>query len=300
MKQIVNTASVAAPNGLSNADAHFNRPGLLEIVRQANGMLPAPVYEALWECAQQAPGTCFVEVGTAHGAATIALALGGQDAGLNVTVHTIDRLGGKFSSRARFGSVEENRAIVQKNFACARVAKCISLFVGSTDEFVASGRCPDRIDLLMLDADGRIDRDLLHFYNLLAPNAIIVIDDIDRGVYLGTTHDGTPYVDLKHRITSLLLAGLESQGFLRVEKTIHHTAFCRRGERKMDYQEFSGLALSCYRELVFADLPGQEWKELVQWHDRRAEVRRAIRLKGAIPAFVISIGRASRRLIPRK
>lgn len=244
----------------SNNGNGFDRERLTEYVQEANGMLPLSVYKALWECVAKAPGPNVVEVGTAHGAATITLALGAKNAGVEIRIDTIDRLGGKFSSRAQYGSVKQNKEIVLQNFARAEVAECITIFVGSTDEFVASGRCPDRIDLLMLDADGRIDRDLLHFYNLLAPNAMIVIDDVDRGVYLSTTYDGTPYVDLKHRITSLLLQALESHGFLRVEKTIHNTAFCRRGERTMDYHEFSRLALSCYRELVFADLPGPEWK----------------------------------------
>lgn len=283
----------------SNNGNGFAPDTLTEYVQKANGMLPLSVYKALWECVAQAPGPNVVEVGTAHGAATIALALGAKNAGIQVRIHTIDRLGGKFSSRAQYGSVKQNKEIVLRNFARAGVAECISLFVGSTDEFVASGRCPERIDLLMLDADGRIDRDLLHFYNLLSAKAMIVIDDVDRGVYLGTTYDGTPYVDLKHRITSLLLQALESHGFLRIEKTIHCTAFCRRGQRKINEQEFSGLALSCYRELVFADLPGPEWKELVRWHDRRRDVRQAMRLRDAIPGFVVSIGRAGYRLFRR-
>lgn len=284
----------------SNNGNGFDRERLTEYVQEANGLLPLSVYKALWECVAQAPGPNVVEVGTAHGAATIALALGARNAGVKVRIHTIDLLGGKFSSRARYGSVNQNKEIVLQNFARAEVAECISLFVGSTDEFVASGQCPDRIDLLMLDADGRIDRDFLHFYNLLSPDAIIVIDDVDRGVYLSATHDGTPYVDLKHRITSLLLQALESHGFLRVEKTIHNTAFSRRGKRQMVDQEFSRLALSCYRELVFADLPGPEWKELVRWYDRRRDVRQAMQLRDAIPGFVVSIGRAGRRLFRRK
>jgi len=136
-------------------------------------------------CAGEAPGPNFLEVGTAHGAGTIALALGAKKAGLDVKIQTIDRFAGKFSSRSGFGSVEQNKTIVQENFAHGKVSQCISLFVGSTDEFVAAGHQRERIDLLMLDADGRIDRDLLHFHHLLAPQAVVVIDDIDSGVFLG-------------------------------------------------------------------------------------------------------------------
>jgi predicted O-methyltransferase YrrM len=297
MKDLYSTHFSRSKSCASNCHDDSNRAHLLEFKHYANGMLPMLVYQALWQCAAHAPGLNFVEVGTAHGAATIALALGAKDAGLTARIHTIDRLGGKFSSRTRFGSMEQNRAIVQENFTRAGVAECISLWVGTTDDFIYSGHCPARIDLLLLDADGRIDRDLLHFYDLLAPEAIIVIDDIDPAVYLGTTHDGTPYVDLKHRITSLLLAAFESAGYLRIEKTVKHTAFCRRGDRKLEKQEFLQIALSCYRELVFADVG--DWAELVQWHNRRNEVREALLLRAVVPREVLSIARFIRRLYRR-
>jgi hypothetical protein len=43
MKQVVNTASAATSNGASNSDEHFNRPGVLEMVRRATGLLAVPV-----------------------------------------------------------------------------------------------------------------------------------------------------------------------------------------------------------------------------------------------------------------
>src|SRR5438067_4494747 len=194
MKNCEQAVSAPSQNDASNLEAEPEMKFLHEMVRHANGMLPIPVYEALWSSAGQAPGPNFLEVGTAHGAGTIALALGAKMAGLDVKIQTIDRLEGKFSSRSGYGSVEENKAIVQQNFARASVAQCISLFVGTTDEFASVGPKPERIDLLMLDADGRIDRDLLYFYDLLAPRAIIVVDDIDPEIFFGTTHDGTPYL----------------------------------------------------------------------------------------------------------
>lgn len=41
-------------------------------------------------------------------------------------------------------------------------------------------------------------------------------------------------------------------------------------------------------------------EELVRWHDRRRDVRQAMQLRDAIPGFVVSIGRAGRRLFRRK
>lgn len=269
---------------------------MMECIRRANGMLPESVYCDLWELSSRIDGGTYLEVGTAHGAATIALALGAKEAGHSVAIHTIDRLGGKFSSRSRYGSPADNRAIVEENFKFAGVADYISLFVGSTEEFVLQGNCPRRLNLLMLDADGMIDRDLAYFYNLLPPGAPIVIDDIDEGIYLGQTANGTRYIDLKHRLTSLLLSTFVSQQYLMIEKTMHATAFCRRRERSLDPEEFHRLAISCYRELVFSTVSGDRWDELFSFFDRRSEINQALKISAAIPPMVIQIGRLVHRL----
>jgi predicted O-methyltransferase YrrM len=268
----------------------------IEAVRRANGMLPKSVYSELFELSSRVGGGNYLEVGTAHGAATIALALGAKEAGCSVAIHTIDRLGGMFSSRSRYGSTDDNRAIVEGNFKFAGVADYISLFVGSTQEFVAQGRCPRNINLLMLDADGMIDRDLAYFYNLLSPGDPIVIDDIDDGIFLGQTANGTRYIDLKHRLTSLLLSTFVSEKYLTIEKTRHATAFCRRRERSLDPEEFGRLAISCYRELVFSTVSGDPWDDLFSFFDRRSEINQALKIRAAIPPIVIQIGRLLRRL----
>jgi hypothetical protein len=223
---------------------------LRQLVQSANGLMPQSVYEEIWKVARTAKGPNFVEVGTAHGAATIALALGAKSGGVNVHIHTIDKMAGKFSSRARFGSTEVNYGIAVRNFENAGVADSIQLFIGSTDEFIATDQCPKSIDLLMLDADGRIDRDLMHFYSRMTPDSLLIIDDIDPNVYFGKSHENIPYIDLKHLITSLLLNIYETEGFIRVDNRIENTAFCKRGERDYDAYQFSQLALVCYRELV--------------------------------------------------
>jgi hypothetical protein len=149
--------------------------------------------------------------------------------------------------------------------------------------------------LLILDADGMIDRDLAYFYNLLSPGDPIVIDDIDEGICLGQTDNGTRYIDLKHRITSLLLSTFQTEKYLAIEKTMHATAFCRRGERSLDPEEFGRLAISCYRELVFSTVSGAPWDDLFFLFDHRSEVNQALRIRAAIPPSFIRIGRLLRR-----
>jgi hypothetical protein len=273
------------------------REDMQAFVVAANGMLPFPVYDELFAQAAEAEGENFVEVGTAHGASTIALALGAAARNTPSKVWTIDKLTGKFSSRVRYGSVEDNRQIVLNNFRRAGVEQMIELFVGSSNEFVAAGHCPQHIDFLFLDADGRIDRDLMNFYSRMRAGNPIVIDDVDYQVFLNRNHEGVPYIDLKHRITHLLLAAYEAAGFIRVVKRLHATAFCQRGEREYDSGVFAEIALSCYRELIFADVQDGFWSEIATWSENSWDVRAALRLREAIPPLARKIGGRLLRLL---
>ena len=268
----------------------YSRDTLREHVERANGMLPFAVYIELWNAARECCGSTFVEIGTAHGAATIAMTCGALSAGRQPTVHSIDTLSGVFSSRSHYGSIRENKAMIERNFAAAGITHNVSLFVGSSEEFMASGTCPPQIDLLMLDADGRIDRDLLYFFPRLAEDALIVIDDVDCDVYWGLAADGRPYVDLKHRTTRLLLDAFVAEGFLNVGKVMHATAFCTKGARTpRDAARIAEIALPCYRALVFTPLTGRFWRcvfkawrlrntGLSMLHGSRARVSQLLRL----------------------
>jgi hypothetical protein len=254
-----------------------------KLIESANGMLPMSVYDEIFAIASRAGAVNYVEIGTAHGAATIAMALGALSKRSDFFINTVDRLGGVFSSRSRYGSEDDNKKIVIQNLTRAGVEKYVELFVGSSDEFVSSGRCPSKIDFLMLDADGRIDRDLMHFYTRMSPGTPVIIDDIDENIYFNSNHKGMHYIDLKHLITSKLLKAYCDAGFLQVEKTIDATAFCRRGGSEFNKELFLQTSLSCYRELVFAGVDDFFWQELMDWRERSNEVREGLRLRSCIP-----------------
>lgn len=264
---------------------------ILEVLTaRANGMLPSAVYKAIFEAASLAPGPNFVEVGTGHGASAIALALGAKLAGVNAHVHTIDCLGGRFSSRSRFGSVESNKNIIFRNFEEAGVQDCITLQVGTAEEFAGSAECPSQIHLLLLDADGRIDRDLLCFGDAISHNAIIIIDDVDDNVYVGQDSSGAHYIDLKHRITHLLLGMLASKGYLNVERQIESTVFCRYGAHTISKPDLELLALGVYRELIFSPISDPE----LQRHFPRSDATRRSPSAFALAA-VQALGQTLRR-----
>jgi hypothetical protein len=81
-----------------------------------------------------------------------------------------------------------------------------------------------------------------------------------------------------------------------MEKTIGRTAFCWRGNRAMEKHDVLQMARSCYRELVCADLPEEHWQELIQWHNNRAQVRDALRIRSMLPEAIVSLGRFALRL----
>jgi len=270
---------------------------LAQHTKAANGMLSAEVYQAIFDTVSASKCANIVEIGTAHGAATISLALGVAARGGGATVWTVDRLGGRHSSRSAFGSPSENERIVMANLSRAKVDHLVRLFVGSSDEFLSSGQCPDRIDLLMLDADGRIDRDLLHFYGRMPADAPIIVDDVDSSIYLNRNHEGIPYIDCKHRATALLLDGFCHEDYLRIKQRIGNTAFCERTSKEFNRSAFLELAVKAYRDLVFADVDEFGWRELSSWSRKRAQIREALRIYEALPHSIVKLAKAVRKLM---
>jgi predicted O-methyltransferase YrrM len=217
-------------------------------------MLPLEVYTELHELAAHSPGHTIVEIGTAHGAGAIALCLGALSANKTPEIYTVDRFEGRYSSRSAFGSVLDNLEIVRGNFKSAGVDPYVKIFAGSSSDF-AEQQCPDEIDILVLDADGRIDRDLINFADKLADDAAIVVDDYDNRVILATRTDGATYVALKQVITKLLIDRYAAEGLIDVINIRNSTVFCRKRAGSIwDKQKMASAALECYRELLCADI----------------------------------------------
>lgn len=231
-------------------------------------MLPVDVYARLYDLARQSRGGTFVEIGTAHGAATIALARGAQDGGQPFHVHTVDPFGGALSSRSAYGTVEENVEIVRSNYVHFGVDLDITITVGTVDTLLKK-RSLETITLLMLDADGRIDRDLAALEGHLSHRCPIIIDDIDGQLYIGSIN-GRRVLDQKHRIGHLLSEAFEAAGILERQWEIAGTGLFVK--RPSSAAAILAVALPAYRELVFADLGDARragdpaWRRFVRDH----------------------------------
>jgi predicted O-methyltransferase YrrM len=220
------------------------------IAQEANGLLPPQVYEKLYDAAHTAPPGAFVEIGTAHGAATIALALGAKASRKSFHIFTADPFEGRFSSRARFGSVPTNVAIVKENFRKFGVEDCISIVIGTSLDLVRNHQLTD-ISLLMLDADGCIDRDFAILFDSLAEDAHIIIDDLNGAAWTWQLPDGTTVFDQKCKLAKLLVESFEARGLLERTDFMCNTGFFRKGIAESS--EISAAALPAYRELVFTE-----------------------------------------------
>ena len=106
------------------------------------------------------------------------------------------------------------------------------------------------VRLLVIDADGRIDRDLALLHERLADDAAIVIDDVDGQVAAWPDGNGW-FVDQKHRIASSLVQSFCEAGWLVPAGVTGQTGFFRKGPEPFAGDECATRALEAYRELVF-------------------------------------------------
>lgn len=240
---------------------------LLERVRrETHGKLPLNVYRRIYETAARHDGT-FVEIGTSQGAATIAMALGAQAAGQNFHIFTCDPF--ITGSHPRGDSIEAKIHILQCGFERFGVADSITIVAGTVAELLAVAD-PRAIGLLMLDADGRIDRDLAALHARLASDCAIIVDDVEDRIYVHPTWRGLR-IQQKHRLSHLLVDAYVRHGLLDRREALGQTGWYAMGPARLPAEEIEHLALGAYRQLVMTTVTLRDatlkWR-LYQWFDR--------------------------------
>ncbi len=221
---------------------------LLARVRESCfGMLSLPAYRRIYDSAAARGGGTFVEIGTSQGAATIAMALGAKAGGKPFRVYSADQF--IVGSRPHGGSPEEKLEIVRRGYEAFGVGDSIENVIGSSADLPAL----PAIDLLLIDADGRIDRDLALLHGHLAADGVVIVDDIDPATYVGL-RQGRLSFDQKHRVTHLLLEQFVAAQLLVADAPSGQTGWYRKGPATLSPGEIERLALPAYRQLVFAPL----------------------------------------------
>jgi len=227
---------------------------MAEIRSRCNGMLRASVYRAIYEAGYQCGGGTLVEVGTAHAAGTISLALGMQASGHQGSIYTFDKIAG--GSRDAFGDIETNRRIIEGNLAHFGVSHLVKLCIGDVADNVDKVPAHAPINLLMLDADGRIDRDFQFFFKRLAAGAPVIIDDVVEVVRVNRLNRKRYKVDSKMKLSFLLLRHFIHQGLITPGRVIGATYFGHAPDPAAKDVDLEGI-LAVYRELVFSEAPRQ-------------------------------------------
>lgn len=224
-------------------------PDFSDIKKYANGMLPIATYNRIYDYAKEVQGN-IVEVGTAHGAATICLALALTDNASKV--YTFEKIFG--GSREKFGNAEENLKIINSNYEKFKIADRVNQYIGDVVDESKNINDLKEISLLMLDADGRLDRDFSLFYDRLKPGGYIIIDDCDDRVKVKFTRFKLR-VDLKHKLTHKFIEYFESMNYLEKVELIGNTYFGRKPIESKTVKDISILDTSnVYSSLIFTDV----------------------------------------------
>ncbi|MEA3002279.1 MAG: Methyltransferase domain [Sphingomonadales bacterium] len=235
----------------------------------AHGLMSAPVYRRLYETAAHCGGDTIVEVGTFRGAATLALALGAQAAGLPFRLLTADLL--RLGVGARGATLEERIAELSDRFTRFGVSQAVRFVHGSSADLAA--QCDPRdIHLLLLDGGGRIEQDLALLWERMTPGCIIVIDDVDD---LTIVRRGwrTATVDQKHRLSKALVDRFTDAGLLVPVGQVGITGWYKRGIAVVTAAEIEHMALPAYHALVKTEVTASQFglaRALLRWMARRA------------------------------
>lgn len=232
---------------LQARDAYkYLRHGRFFALKQfANGMLAPHVYREMYERVRALPDLDIVEIGGAHGAGSIAIAWALLDSGKTSKVITVEKCEG--GSRSDFGDKAENLDTIVANLHAFGVADKVDLFPHylneeNTDNLIAKIDTPQLAGLI-LDADGRLDRDFKLLWERLAPGALIIVDDYDNRPEYKAIDERNPDGGTKKVLTYRLLNQLETWGLFERDQLIGDTLFGQK-PANADFSQFDEDALA--------------------------------------------------------
>lgn len=161
-----------------------------KLAAETGGMLSPRVYRKYYKIAKLYSEGAVLELGTGQGAGTIAFALGIRDAGRCSKVLAVDQFyqkndrGPHPAGTAMHGdeAVRINAKSFRENLSKHGVEEFVDVYVGKTDEVEIDFSTIPRCDVLVIDIDGMIDRDLAIYYDIIPKGGLIIIDDYKKYV----------------------------------------------------------------------------------------------------------------------
>ena len=222
-------------------NGYFRYGRFFAVKEICNGLLPARVYREIYRTMQTVKELDCVEIGGAAGAGSICAAQGLIDGGHVGKLIVVEKCEG--GSRARYGGKSENLARIEANFLAFDVDRKIRLYpnpitMERRDEVLELIETAE-LGALILDADGRLDRDFQIFWPLLKPGAPIIVDDYkDAPVYCPRS-ETMPDGGIKNVLTYRLLNHFVEAGYFELEKVLDGTAFGRKPQAPQSAVEWS-------------------------------------------------------------
>lgn len=229
-----------------------------KLAAETGGMLSPRVYRKYYKIAKLYSEGSVLELGAGQGAGTIAFALGIRDAGRCSKVLAVDQFyqksdrGPHPAGTAMHGdeAVQINAKSFRENLSKYGVEEFVDVYVGKTDEVEIDFSTIPRCDVLVIDIDGMIDRDLAMYYDRIPDGGIVIIDDyknyvngdgiralrkyrrVDRVALEGALDGLSPYERRrllgKHLLTYRLVECFKALGLLQAFDLEGMTLFCRK------------------------------------------------------------------------
>lgn len=145
-------------------------------------MLDPMLYKIFYDLGRKNKNSIFLEIGGAHGAVSISVALGIKKNNGNGKIIVFEKCFD--GSRSRYGNYNDNYKILTNNLKSYEVEKHINLIpeVLSDESYIKAKKILNnkKIDFLIIDADGLLHRDFSYFYENVENDGYIIIDDYDH------------------------------------------------------------------------------------------------------------------------
>lgn len=221
-----------------------------KIKKDCNGMLSPLVYKKIYDTTKEVKDGVIVEVGTAHGASSVSIATAIKDENKNKTISffSIEKAVG--GSREKYGGINENTEIIRKNFEQYNVSQIIKLLIGDVESVYKKIPDDKKIELLVLDADGAIDRDFRIFFNRMQKGSMIIVDDYEDFVKIKKEGLFKLKIDLKHKLTYLLVNYFIEIGLVEKNDQVFNTIWLKKIND--GFVDFDKLRLEkIYKKLTF-------------------------------------------------
>lgn len=136
--------------------------------------MPLDCYEDLYREALSLEKGSIVEIGPARGAGTVVLGLAAKrNSGIELVI-SIDAFRDSRALKS-FDDVEENIAELKRNLAYFGCGDEVTIMTAGHEDWELIRSCG--VAMLVIDADGSLDRDFSNYYNLLPAGATVFVDD---------------------------------------------------------------------------------------------------------------------------